>query len=113
MPHDNDERRKYRRFDRRIPCEFRIAGQPYRSFITNISAGGFFILTSSRAEDGTEILVTLELDPGTPIVITGVIARKHPIHRSIAAVSKAGMGILIESAPEAFYQFVMELERSD
>jgi c-di-GMP-binding flagellar brake protein YcgR len=110
MAHDHDKRRKYRRHDRRLPCEYRIAGQEYRSFITDFSAGGFFIVSSLNIEPNTEILVTIELDPGISVVITGHVARRRSSHRSISVVNKAGLGVAIESAPEDYYQFVLDLE---
>ena len=112
MPGGSDERRKYRRYDLRIPCEFRVAGEPYRGFITDVSGGGFFIRSASKFEGGAEIIVTIEFDPGAPIVITGHVVRKRPTHRSIAAVSDPGLGVQIDSAPEAYYLFVYELEES-
>ena len=110
MPRDNDEHRQYQRHDWRIPCSYRIAGRQKRGFITNVSARGFFILSSSSVEGEKDILVTIELDGKAPIVITGKIARKHVSHRSIGAMNEAGIGVLIESAPETYYQLIIGLE---
>ena len=112
MSRDHQEQRHCQRHDWRVPCEFQIAGQGKRGFITNISATGFFILTSSGAEEGAAILVKFELEAEVPIVITGRVVRRRVVHRATSSVNQAGLGVQIESAPEAYYRFVMELEAS-
>ena len=82
----------------------------HRGFVTNVSARGFFIQTRDLVEFGDAVLVTLELDRHMPIVVTGTVARSRPSHRSVSSIDQSGISVRIESAPEDYYQLVLELE---
>ncbi len=110
MSSPDGDHRQYERYDWRIPCVFQIAGTRYQGFVSNVSARGFFIQSSSRFDSDSEVQVTIEEEGGPPIVITGRVARRRNAHRSIASVDKSGLGIQIDSAPEAYYQLVLALE---
>ncbi len=113
MSSGQDEQRQYRRHSRRVPCAFRVANEDQRGFVTNVSARGFFVQTRSRLEPGTDLLVTIESDSTSPIVVKGAVARVRKSHRSMSSIDQSGMGIEIESAPEEYYALVLELEEKE
>lgn len=107
---ERKNQRQYRRHARRLACTYRINGAGQRGFITNISARGFFIQARNHPEAGSEIIVTVEHEPTPPIVVTGTVARARKAHRSMANLEPPGIGIQIDSAPEDYYQLVLDLE---
>lgn len=108
---DNSNKRQYRRHSRRLSCIYRVEGKDARGFITNISARGFFIQARNHPEPGADVIVTIEHDPTLPIVLTGTIARLRKTHRSMANIEQPGIGVQIDSAPEDYYQLVLDLEQ--
>jgi hypothetical protein len=112
----NDEKkdqRQYRRHNRRLSCCFRVAGSDKRGFITNISARGFFIQARNHPKPGGEVVVTIDDKGSNPIVVTGTVARMRKIHRSMSNIEQPGIGILVNTAPESYYQLVLEFEQKD
>jgi hypothetical protein len=108
MPKAPSNKRRYNRHSYRIPCKFRVDGTDYRGFVTNISARGFFIQSNILPTEGGEVLVEIRTDP--PMQIVGSIARRRDRHRELVAVDSAGLGVEVDSAPEAYYQLMMMLE---
>ena len=109
VPSSGPEKRVYVRHGRRLPCVIQVEGERHRGFIANLSASGFYVQSSSKVEPPTPVLVTIEHD-GRPIVVSGQVARRHQSHRAIAAVDRPGLGIQVHSAPESYYQLVLDLE---
>lgn len=110
MSAEHEKSRQYDRHPRRIACSFEMAGGTQRAFITNISARGFFVETRSRLAPGEEIVVTIDFEWDSPIVVTGAIARTRRPPRSIAMIEKSGVGVEVLTAPEGYYLMVLEFE---
>ena len=108
MSAEREELRQYQRHPRRIACTFRAANANQRAFIINVSARGFFIETRVQPTPGEEILVSIELDRDAPICVAGSVARTRRPHRSTTMINKSGFAIKISSAPEAYYQMILE-----
>ena len=106
------EKRIYLRHPRRMPCVFNVDGEQHRGFISNVSASGFFVQSSSRAEPPAQVIVTID-NEGETIVVSGHVARRHKSHRSVAAVDRPGLGIQIDSAPESYFRMVLALEEKE
>jgi hypothetical protein len=109
---ENTDKRQYRRHARRLFCSFRVAGSDSRGFITNISARGFFIQARNHPEPGGEVVVTIEGKDSDPIVVTGTVARMRKSHRAMANIVQPGIGILVNTAPESYYQLLLEFEQT-
>lgn len=110
---EKKDKRRYRRHMRRLSCSYRVGGSEQRGFITNISARGFFIQSRSHAELGAEVVVTIEHEPTPPIIVNGTIARQRKSHRSMSNLEQPGIGVQIDSAPEDYYQLVLDLEKKE
>jgi hypothetical protein len=108
---EKKDQRQYRRHTRRLSCGFRVAGRDNRGFITNISARGFFIQARNQPEPGDELVVTIEDKGSDPIVVTGTVARMRKSHPSLSSIVPPGIGILVNTAPESYYQLILEFEQ--
>lgn len=107
---EQDEQRQYKRHSFRLPCTFRILQGEQVGFITNLSARGFFIQTRSKADADADIIVQAQTENDPMMIITGTVVRERRSHRSMAAIEQPGIGVKIETAPESFYQLVLEME---
>ena len=101
-----------RRFDRigaRFACALRSGDEEHRAFATNLSAGGLFLQTRAKFAAGDKLTLELDLPDGRKLTLTGSVARVQTPHRSTQAVSNPGLGFVVESAPEEYFQLVMGL----
>ena len=110
MASDQDEQRQFRRHAWRLACAFRTSEGDQRGFITNLSARGFFIQTRCRPGAGEEITATVENARSAPFELRGKVVRAQRSHRSMSALDQSGIGVQIDSAPEVYYQLVLEFE---
>ena len=108
MSSDRLEKREHPRHPYRISCTFRVAGIEYCGFIANVSARGFFIQSNAQPDSGTEVFVTIRSEPAMEIM--GQIVRRRERHPDLATIDLVGVAVQFGSAPEAYYQLVMDLE---
>lgn len=108
MSPEAPDKRHHDRHAYQIPCDFRVGGSDYCGFVINISTRGFFIQANVVPTAGREILVDIRTDPGMKVV--GSIARFRGRHRNRVSMDSPGIGVRVDSAPEAYYQLVMMLE---
>jgi Tfp pilus assembly protein PilZ len=102
-------RRHLERFKGRISCSFKDGDTVQRGFATNVSAGGLFLQSRAEMEPGTKLVLTLDREDGQPLVLTGKVARMRRSHRAAASVTQPGFGFALDSAPEDYFQFIMQL----
>lgn len=102
------ERRRFQRQPIRIPCRFRIGDRQGRGFVTDISAHGLFLQTTTALEDAAEIRLDLDPRRGPPIQLLGHVVRVRASHRDAIAVHRPGAGVRLASAPEAWFQLVLD-----
>lgn len=103
------ERRQFQREKHRISCEFKVEGHTHRGIVTDISARGVFVNSSHAPEDGVAIdLVLHEVGTGD-IALRGRVSRLQASHRAAAAVVTGGFGVEVESAPENFFELLVQL----
>ncbi|MDP6979205.1 MAG: PilZ domain-containing protein [Myxococcota bacterium] len=106
----DDEQRQYKRHAWRIPCSFQLPEGDQVGFVTNVSARGFFIQTRCKAEAGSQLVVVIEHEPDPPMLLTGTVVRARRSHRSMSSVEQPGIGVKIDTAPETFYQLILDME---
>jgi len=103
------EKRVFPREKLRAPCEFAAAGEKGTGFLLNISPRGMFLQTRTRLGPGTDLEIQVrDLGPVPFTLFARVVHRTHA-HRATSPVETGGMGLEIVSAPEAFYQILLEL----
>jgi Tfp pilus assembly protein PilZ len=106
--------RRFERHRARIACRIKVGTEEQRGFVTDISAGGLFLETRRALDADTKLVLTLDLsDDSAPLVLMGHVARARRSHRSVASVVSPGIAVELESAPEAYFQLVLDLEREN
>ena len=81
----------------------------HRGFVTNLSASGLYLQTRAKLESGTKLMIEVEANVDSQIVLTGTVARMRRSHRATTVIHQPGIGIELVSAPEAYFQLIMEL----
>jgi hypothetical protein len=102
------ERRIFTRLPYRIPCEFGYGGAKLVGIVTEVSARGIFVETSSRIPSGTELRLVLR-DPRGSFEVMGHVMRERRSHRAVRLVRASGLGIQLHVIPEPFFRLLMEL----
>ncbi len=104
------EKRKFNRHDCRIRCIFVDCGVERSGFVTDLSASGLFLQTSSRPDTGAQIRLELETGEAERLQLSGTVVRWRRTHRSVLAMVPTGVGVHLDVVPEAYFQMVMDLE---
>lgn len=104
------ERRKNKRYARRITCEILTEGHRQTGFVLDASADGLFVKTASPPPPGAEVEVRLRAAYlRTPIVLRAVVSRQRRVPAHLSSVAKGGVGLRLHEAPPAYRRFVEEL----
>jgi hypothetical protein len=75
--------------------------------VLNVSRGGLFIQTSAGPPPGAEVMVDLDVASGSaPLPIGAKVVWRRVVAPHLRTLSQGGIGIRIESAPEAYFQFL-------
>jgi len=104
------EKRKFNRHDCRIRCIFVACGVEGSRFVTDLSASGLLLQKSSRPDTGAQIRLELVTGEDEPLQLLGTVVRWRRTHRSVLAMVPTGVGVHLDSVPEAYFQMVMDLE---
>lgn len=96
-----------RRF-RPLACEIEIDGKVHSGVIRDLNPQGLFVTSRFEAPRGAEVIVRVRRPGGEIWEIVATAARKDA--GNLGMISRRGLGLVIEEAPEAFHEFVLELE---
>ncbi len=107
MPRDSD-RRAHRRRLRPISCEVELDGKVHSGVIRDLSPQGVFVTMRFDAEPGTPVLLRIRRPGGEMWELQATTARSAD--GSHALISKRGLGLVIDEAPEPFHAFVAEVQ---
>jgi len=96
------------RFKKRLPCRVRAAGNSHTGMVLNLSRGGLFVQTSAGPPPGADVTVALDLanHPET-LPIGAKVVWRRVVASHLRTLSLGGIGVRIESAPEAYYSFLL------
>ena len=103
--------RKFMRGAQRIPCQIVVAGEARKTIVLDLSATGIFLQLSRstlKLVVDEKVTVILDMEP-QPVTVEAVVARIQKSHRAVASVQPSGVGLRVVSAPEEYFQFLMEL----
>ena len=92
-----------------MTCELRMQGESFKGFVLDLSARGLFVQTGATPPEGTEVRVKLYDHGDSAMELIARVARLRSSHRSLAAVEARGLGLRIESAPEAYFALVLSI----
>jgi hypothetical protein len=105
----DSNQRQFRREKRRMMCKFELDDQLCKGIVADISARGMFINSTKKPETGSEIEIILFEDFSGEVSIRCRVARLRNSHGSAAAVIPAGFGVVIDYAPEAFFDLLVDI----
>ncbi len=100
-------RRPHRLF-RPLSCEIELDGKVHSGVIRDLNLQGLFVTSRFEASRGTRVTVRVRRPGGEVWDILAMTARRDDGAKGI--ISRRGMGLVIEEAPEGFHEFVAELE---
>ncbi len=102
-----EARRSPRQF-RPLSCEIEIGGRVHSGVIRDLTRQGLFVTSRFEAAQGAQVIVRVRRPGGEIWNILATAARSDDGARGM--VSRRGLGLVVEEAPEAFHEFVAELE---
>ena len=103
------EPRKAQRRTRHTSCEVEVEGKTFTGVIVDLSATGLFVRINIMPPEGTPVRVVMRRPGGEVWEIEATVARKTG--RWQAAITRRGLGLIIEEAPHAYHVFVSTLPR--
>jgi Tfp pilus assembly protein PilZ len=95
------------RFRKRLPCRLKVAGGSHSAMVLNVSRCGLFVQTSAGPPPGASVAIDLDVarHPDTLPIGARVVWRRV-VAPHLRALSQGGIGVRIDSAPEAYYGFL-------
>ena len=104
------EKRTFKREKHRAGCEFHInGGAMHAGIVADVSARGLYIQSSYIPEEGAFIELIVRQEGRGDFEICGHVARLRKSHRAATSVVQGGFGVEVESAPEGFFQLLIDL----
>jgi hypothetical protein len=103
--------RSAERTKKRLACTLVIEGSRLAGIVLDISASGLFVQTSANPPPGAELGLEIEI-PGEPrrSLLAVRVARKKIVPPRLKSVAHGGLGLQVESAPEAYFGYVAQLQ---
>ena len=92
-----------------MSCEIEIDGKAHSGVIRDLSPNGLFVTTRYDSLPGNSVLVRVRRPGGEVWELQTRTARNAD--GSSGLISRRGVGLVIEEAPEAFHAFVADLIR--
>lgn len=102
------EKRGCKRKIKRLPVTFSNSTSEYNGFSSDYSCKGIFIRTKKGFAAGTTLHMTVEINSGLKLRLTGVVRWTVKTHTDI---QKNGMGIELTSIPSEYVDFIERLYR--
>jgi hypothetical protein len=106
--------RRAERTKKRLACTLVIEGSRLAGIVLDISATGLFVQTSANPAPGTQLDVEIDI-PGESKrpLLAARVARRKVVPPRLKSVVHAGLGLQIESAPEAFFGYLAQLQSAE
>ena len=104
------DKRTFKREKHRAGCEFRIdGGAMHAGIVADVSARGLYVQSSFIPEEGASIELIVRRDGVGDLPISGRVSRLKKSHRAATSVVQGGFGVEVDSAPEGFFQLLVDL----
>lgn len=107
--HRVQERRSFRRRNRRLSCEIAFLGGRRSAVVLDMSTKGLFLRTNAAPPPGTEVEIVVRRGGGEVWKIYARVARAGGEDRNAPLLTSRGLGVTIVSAPKGFYNFLASL----
>jgi Tfp pilus assembly protein PilZ len=97
-------------FRKRLPCRLRVAGGSHSGMVLNLSRCGLFVQTSAGPPPGAQVAIDLDVTSHTNTLPIGArVVWRRVVAPHLRSLTQGGIGVRIDSAPEAYYSFLAEL----
>jgi len=103
------ERRKLKRWLKRIPAEFTCGGQNGAGHVKNMSKEGLFLRVDTLPEVGKAVRVVIQTMDGSKIEVNGTVRWTTAQLPNNGEDVTAGFGMLIDGPSEAYREFFEDL----
>jgi Tfp pilus assembly protein PilZ len=105
------DRRRADRTKKRLACTLVIGDTRLAGIVLDLSASGIFVQTSANPAPGAELGLEIEIpgEPQRPLLAVRV-ARRKVVPPRLKSVVHGGLGLQIESAPEAYFRYLAQLQ---
>ncbi len=104
------EKRRTRRFTRRLRVRFGEHELGQSGFTSDVSATGLFVVTSSPVNLGQRLHVEVGIDTNRRLLFEGVVARLNIVPAELRTVVKGGFGLRFLTGPELMAEMVPHLK---
>jgi hypothetical protein len=75
--------------------------------VLNVSRGGLFVQTSAGPPPGADVTVDLDVaGASAAVAVGGKVIWRRVVAPHLRTISQGGVGVRIETAPEAYYSFL-------
>ncbi len=99
-------KRQFTRKIKRLTITFTDGVKEHSGVSSDFSSNGIFIRTRKPFKPGTSLKMVLEINENKKIELTGIVARAIKFG---TMVIKDGMGVRLDSIPDAYEDFLMDL----
>ena len=106
------EKRKARRFSRRLKVRFGEKGRPFShtGLSNDISASGMFISTTAAVKPGTRLHVEVTTADETLIFFEGIVARQVVVPPELRTLMRPGFGLRFLTGTELMSELIPSLK---
>lgn len=102
--------RIFQRKRHQTPCTLMLDGRHHGGLILDVSPGGLYIQSSAKIKPGDQLEIQMTI-PGVEgrHQLQVEVVRKVIVPARLLKVARGGVGVRIINAPEAYYQFMVDL----
>lgn len=104
------EKRRTRRYSRRLRVRFGPSDFSHAGFTSDISATGMFVVTSAPVSIGNRIHVEVAIDEKEKLFFEGVVARLTIVPSELRQIVKGGFGLRFLTGPELMSEMIPHLK---
>jgi hypothetical protein len=106
-PPGRKERRRLKRFVKRVPVRFEAAGLRAQGDIGNLHQEGLFIRSHVLPDPGAEVVVSFTAPAGEPVEVAGTV--RWTTKESPAREPRSGFGVQLHRVSEEYLSFFRSL----
>lgn len=106
-PPSGRDRRKLRRYAKRIPAMFVSGSLCGQGHVKNLSKGGVFMRTERLPDPGAEVSILIQSPDGRKVEVTGTVC--WTTDQIPAEDAQPGFGMQISTRNEAYLEFFGDL----
>lgn len=102
------EKRRHKRYKRRLTVDLDLGGQFLRAFIIDVSESGMFVQTNQSLAPGTVVAVRFAPTSTHPaMIVRAVVARRRTVPAHLRTIAASGLGLEVLEAPPEYQKIVL------